>query len=111
MQTYNFPDHTRGDTLTARQFQVNINEAPLDLNGAVIKIQFRQNSKRGNLVKSCTVGQGITVADADGGVFVLDQFDLDWPEGTYFFDCEITKTGLKRTYFGGTIRLNQDVTV
>lgn len=56
----------RGDTFKQTDFQININEAPLDLTGAIIKIQLRKEP--GGLI---AYEPTISILSGIAGTFVL----------------------------------------
>lgn len=103
----------KGDTYDGVQFTLLNTEdnSPIDLTGVNIKIQFRYNSKIGDLQKEINNGDGVTISDAVNGVFSIDPFLIDWKPDLYFFDIQITfLNGIVRTYIQGTIKVIQDVT-
>ena len=109
-QKYNLPEAYKGDTYEAVQFTILENSAALDLTGSTIKIVFKKNKKQGTTVKTITNGSGITITDATGGVFSIDSFNLNWDEGNYYYDIQITNSsGVITTYIAGNINVIQDV--
>ena len=88
-QTYNLPDAYRGDTYEEIQFTITIDGTPLDLTGATIAMEFRKDSKLGELVKRISIGNGITVVDTVGGVFKIDSFLMTFISGLYYYDIPI----------------------
>ena len=106
---YNLPDIVRTDTFEAEQFQIVIDGAALDLTGATIEAVFAKDKKRGQRVKSISVGSGITVTDAANGTFEFDAFDLNWSAGVYYYDIQITKDSVITTYVVGTINVIDNV--
>ena len=109
--TYNIPSHYRGDTFDAITFTLKEDGVAVDLTGATIKMNFRRDSPTGNIQQSMTIGSGLTVVNAVGGVFRLDSFINDWDVGRYFYDTELTfpngGDGIVRTYFIGYQDINQ----
>jgi hypothetical protein len=109
--TYAIPDHYKGDTFESLTFTIKEDGVAVDLTGATIKIDFRKKTNTGTNQASLTIGSGITVDNAIGGVFTLDSFKNDWEPDVYFYDTEVTlASGIIRTYFKGTLRVNQDIT-
>tara|TARA_R110000824_G_scaffold119531_1_gene273653 strand:- start:37 stop:375 length:339 start_codon:yes stop_codon:yes gene_type:complete len=107
---YNMPDHYKGDTFDEITFTIKEDTVAVDLTGAVIKMDFRKNTNTGTLKQSFIIGSGLTVVNAVGGVFKLDSFINDWDTDTYFYDAEITfADGIIRTYFKGSLSVNQDI--
>jgi hypothetical protein len=109
-KTYNFKDHKRGDTLKEIEFQVEINDQPLDFdNIAAINCQFRLRSPKGQVVHTATIDDGITITGP--GAFKIDGFLLDFPPVIMYYDIEFVFTdGTVRTYVEGTLKLTQDTT-
>lgn len=100
----------RGDTITAKRFTISTGESPtltpMDLTGAAIAITFESLQQK--VLK--TIGSGITVINAVGGVFELDAFILT-KSGNYTFDVQITfPDGSVKTYIQGSIQITNDVT-
>jgi len=110
LNNYNFPDHIKGDTFIGTQFTVVVNEVPLDLTGASIKMILRKSAKAPASL-TLEIGSGITVADAPGGVFNINEQIIDIPAFKYLYDIEITlSNGDVKTYIGGTFQILQDIT-
>jgi hypothetical protein len=109
-QTYTIPNHLHGDTFKGLSFQVNVNSAPKNLVSTLITIEFRLAKKTGNLKKRLTIGQGITVTNAAGGVFQINPFLADLPVGIYYYDIQFNDAGVISTYVEGTWEIVQDVT-
>tara|TARA_R110000851_G_scaffold143538_1_gene282458 strand:- start:358 stop:711 length:354 start_codon:yes stop_codon:yes gene_type:complete len=111
--TYKINDQYKGDTFDGVTFTLKegADKTPINLTGATILSQFRVKEVTGIIQKSLSIGSGITVTDATGGVFKIDSFVLDWNTGTFFYDIQITfSDGSVRTYVKGTLNVNQDVT-
>tara|TARA_R110000851_G_scaffold333456_1_gene513408 strand:- start:2855 stop:3202 length:348 start_codon:yes stop_codon:yes gene_type:complete len=108
---YTFPPHYKGDTFNSFTFTIKENGVPIDLTGASVKIEFKKKSIKGDIQASMTVGSGITIDDAEGGVLRLDSFINDWLPENYFYDTQITfANGIVNTYFKGVLTVNQDIT-
>ena len=109
---YNIPDHYRGDTFDSITFTIKEDTVAVDLTGASIKMDFRNRSNTGKLQATVSVGSGITIDNAVGGVFTLDSFVNDWNADVYFYDLKVTfSDGLVNTYFKGSLTVNQDTTL
>ena len=111
--TYKINDQYKGDTFSGVTFTLKegAEKTPIDLTGATILSQFRTKKVTGEIQQTLSIGSGITVGDATGGVFSFDAFVLDWNTGTFFYDIQITFTdGSIRTYVKGTLNVIQDVT-
>lgn len=111
MQTYNLKEQLRGDTFPGVSFTVSVNGSPKNLTNTEIKIEFRFKVKRGKLIKTLTVGSGITKLDAVNGVFCIDSFVVDFEEGVYYYDIQFKDGAVIKTYIGGIWVIDQDVTV
>ncbi|PKN93026.1 MAG: hypothetical protein CVU44_11380 [Chloroflexi bacterium HGW-Chloroflexi-6] len=113
METYNFPDHLRGDTFDAIIFEVLVNSVALNLTGATVRIDLRKNGELYYRLKNNPgTGEGsITVTDAAAGKFRVDEQIIDIPGNVYSHDIEITlASGRKKTYAGGSWTIREDVT-
>jgi len=110
---YKIADHYKGDTFDGVQFTIlnSSDSLPINLTDCTIKIQFRKNTNNGNIVKEITQVDGITITDAVNGVFKIDPFLINWDEGNYYYDIQITFTdNAVRTYIKGTLAIIQDIT-
>jgi hypothetical protein len=106
-------DRIKNDTFESVEFEYNDNVGnPMDLTGVTVKVQFRNSSKKGHVVKSIDTTSGITMTDAVNGKFEIDKFTpVDFEVGNYYYDVETTFTnGDIKTYVGGTFKVIQDVT-
>jgi hypothetical protein len=110
MTEYNIPDHTRGDTYPGLDFEVIINGSAKPLASTDIKIEFRQGSKTGSVMKTLTNGSGITVTDAPAGKFRIDAFLVSFPPGKYYYDVQFKDGSVIKTYIYGAWVILQDVT-
>jgi hypothetical protein len=107
--TYTIPNHYKGDTFDSITFTIKEDSVAVDLTGVAIKIDFRKGSNTGTLKQSFNIGSGITLVDAVNGVFKLDSFINDYDADVYYYDAQITfASGVIRTYFKGTLTVNQD---
>lgn len=113
MKVYNFPDILKGDTFKARDVVIKNDTAltPIDLTDCDIRCEFRKNTKVGDVLKTLIVGGGITLSDPTNGVFTIDNFDIDFDADIYYYDFQFAFTsGVVQTYFGGYMKVIQDVT-
>jgi hypothetical protein len=113
MQIYNFPDQMNGDTFPSRDVTIKnkTTQLPMNLTNCVIKCEFRMSNKTGTVVQTLTNGSGITIQSAENGIFTIHSFDANWGAGVYYYDFEFNFPGGKKiTYFGGYMKLIQDVT-
>jgi len=111
METYNFKPHVKGDTFAGVKFIVNIGGAPANLTGASIRIQLRSSPVHPVKHELSTSNGHISISNAVPGEFTINKIVIDFPAGNWVYDCEITfADGSKKTYFGGTFPIIQDVT-
>jgi len=110
VQKYNIKKQVFGDTFNGVQFTYQLNNAPIDLTAATIKIQVRKESKTGEVVKTLETGSGITITDATNGVFSIDSFVIDIPVGINYYDIQLTTGATVKTYVEGIFEVLQDVT-
>ena len=111
--TYKINDQYKGDSFSGVTFTLKegAEKTPIDLTGASILSQFRKKEVTGAIQETLSIGSGITVGDATGGVFSFDAFVLDWDTGTFFYDIQITfPNGDVKTYVKGTLNVIQDIT-
>ena len=101
MITQNFRAYLKGDTFKARKVKMNI-----DISDVEIRIQFRQGSKTGDLMKEAAITK-ISASE-----FIIEKFDLNWDaDFTYYYDAQFTyPDNTIITYFGGSFPIVQDVT-
>lgn len=85
---------------------------PIDMTGATARIQFRRNDPNGKLVKTLTTANNSLVwLNAANGVLQLNTFVIDWGEGEYFWNLEITSgSGIVLTYVIGKCQIVKDAT-
>ena len=117
--TYNFEPQYRGTYFEGAQLELTETEdvggtpttTPLDLTGAIIKIDFKRTDQSTDHKKSITNGNGITVVDALLGIIYIDGFTVDLPAFKYLYDIKITFPGdIPRVYVRGFFPVDQNVT-
>lgn len=109
-QTYDFPDHVKGDTFEGVQFTITVNSSALNLTGATIRMQMRLNSNA-PVVKEFSVGNGLTLTTPASGIFTFNKQVISVPPGVYYYDIQITlSNGDIKTYITGTWTIIQDIT-
>jgi hypothetical protein len=95
---YNFPKHKRGTTFEAQTLRLE----GVDLTGAVILMQFKENNSSAISYEFKTADSSILITNAASGEFELQERILDVPSCTYLYDCLITfPSGKKKVYFEG----------
>lgn len=111
MQELNFKDVLRGDSFGEKNVTISSDTGPIDLTSVLIKCQFRLNTKIGALAKEITQESGIDIYDPTNGNFRIESFIVDWSHGLYYYDVQFTFIdGKVITYFGGHVKVIQDVT-
>src|SRR5210317_700587 len=108
--TVNFTEWVDGDTFTARRFNFFQSDGTtaLDLSDAVPRVQIRKGSYTGKLMKTATIGDGLTWVSQANGQLELGGFRLSWDgAGDYYYDVQMTyaTSGIVRTYVRGKISL------
>jgi hypothetical protein len=104
------------DTFSGQQFQFeNADGGYTSLSGSTIRCQFRFLNKTGQLIKTITDGNGITITDAVNATIIIDPFDVleadGWRAFNYWYDIEITyASGTITTWIEGLFQVSQDVT-
>ena len=69
-----------------------------------------RTSPTGTLALGLSVGAGITITDALGGVFAIDEQIIDIASALYYYELEVTlDSGFRLTYLTGTWQILQDV--
>lgn len=109
-QKFDFPRQTAGDTFLQQQFTLLINGVAVDLTSAAIKLEFRKQNSNGEVVQTLTIGNGITIVSAIGGIFTVDEFQLPEEPAIYIYDIQFTIGTTVRTYIFGQLNLEDQVT-
>lgn len=113
-QTYNLPDHIKGDTFVGTSFTVTVNTVALNLTNAVIKMQLKSNQNyltSKAVLELSTVNGGLTTANAANGIFQINSQIIDIPAGIYYYDIEIKLSdNTIKTYIKGQWKILQDIT-
>lgn len=108
---YNMQAIVRGDALVTDVFQLRFDEEPLDTSMWAIRAWFTRvgDSQPTVMVEK---GRGIVpVTITQGDAFLIGPLiTTNWQHGTYTYDIEFERGGVKRTYIKGTIKLQQDTT-
>ncbi len=108
--TYNFPDHIKGDTFSGTSFHIDVNGSDLNLSGATIEAEFKRSLTEDRQTLSTTNG-AITITDATGGDFEIDEQIINWEPDTYTYDIEIILSGGEtRTWIQGSWTILRDTT-
>jgi hypothetical protein len=88
MTTYNI-NCVDKETFPGVEFSVKRNGSPLNLTGASIELEVRQNYGS-TPVLSFSIGSGITVTNLTGGAFKINEQTINCTPGRYIYDIEIT---------------------
>lgn len=108
---YNFPDVISGDDFIGTTVTMQDADGdPIDLSSAQIRIAFRKDKNTGPVVKSISVGSGITLTDAVNGIFQIDAFTCTFGAGTYYHDWHFVLAGANKTLIRGTLEVVRDIT-
>jgi hypothetical protein len=104
MKTVNFT-HKRGDTFYATPINIQVNNVDLDLTGAVILMQLRKEA--GGVI---ALTPDLTITDAAGGDFQIDEQIINIPACTYQYDIQITLADdTVVTWISGLFIINDDI--
>lgn len=107
--TVNFTSQVNGDTFLVKELNFFESDGtPLDLSDATPVMEIRKGDPQGKLVKTATVGDGITWTSQGQGRMTFGNFPISWSgEGDYCWDMTFTfaTTGIVRTYVGGKIKV------
>jgi hypothetical protein len=112
-QTYDFPNHIKGDTFNGLSFTVTVNSVALPLAGASIKMELKLNKRPETpVVKTfSTVDNSIVITEPSNGKFQIAKQVIDIPANIYVYDLEITLSGGDvHTYISGKWQILQDIT-
>ena len=102
----------RGDTFAEVPFQINVNAVPLDLTGALIRMQLRTDYG-GTVYQEFTSinNEGITITNATNGEFKINETIINLEARAYKYDIEITlSNGEVKTWISGVFSVTNDVT-
>lgn len=110
---YDIPPLTRGDTWLGMPGLELIDVAgdPVDLTGASIKMQVKENQATETALLEFSTADGITIDNAAGGVFSIGKSDVGVSAGLFVYDVQVTlSNGDRHTVLYGTWRILPDVT-
>lgn len=104
MKTVNFT-HKRGDTFYQTPINIKVNNVDLDLTGAVILMQLRKEA--GGVI---ALTPNLTITDAAGGDFQIDEQIINIPACNYQYDIQITLSDdTVVTWISGLFIINDDI--
>ena len=98
--------HIKGDTFDEVNFSVKINNTPLNLTGAVIKMQLRKDPydliTAPSLSLTSEASDGITIVSPTLGRFKINSRVINIDVFNYYYDIQITlSNGVIKTYING----------
>jgi hypothetical protein len=104
MKTVNFT-HKRGDTFYQTPINIKVNNVDLDLTSAVILMQLRKEP--GGVI---ALSPDLTITDAAGGDFQIDEQIINIPACNYQYDIQITLSDdTVVTWISGLVIINDDI--
>jgi hypothetical protein len=114
-QIYNIKKQYAGDTFKGIQLKAsrvsgltNV-RTPIDLTDVEINMQIR-TANRISIIKDLKIGTGITLIDAENGIFRIDPFKNP-KGGDYVYDIQFTYSdGTVDTYVKGSFSVEFDIT-
>ena len=96
----------RGDTFKQTDFQIVINETPLNLTDALIKIQLRKEPGA-----PIALEPTITIFNPTNGEFCIDEQIINIQACIYKYDIQITQeSGEVDTWVSGLFTITDDIT-
>lgn len=103
--------HIKGDTFEAVNFELAIDETVVNLSNTIIKMQLRK-VYGGVVALSLTsvANAGITITNAENGLFKINKQIIDIEAGNYIYDIQFNFDGVVKTYISGTFLIKNDVT-
>ncbi len=104
--------HIKGDTFEAVNFAVVKNTVALSLTGAVIKMQLKKECDGIAILSLTSVASaGLTITNAAGGLFKINQQIINIPEFNYIYDIQITfANNIVKTWVSGNFIIKCDIT-
>lgn len=111
MDIKNLTAHRRGDTYMGVKFTLSYRDGTHpDLTGASILMKFRKKfAPNTDYTLSTSTGE-LSITDAMGGIFQINEQIIGWDSGIYDYDVQITfASGYKDTVVGGRFEIIQDV--
>jgi hypothetical protein len=112
---YDITPQKRGTWFKGRRFQL-FNEltpdvyTPRDITGYIFQMDFKR-SETSNPVWSIKNDEGITIINAETGIFDIDPFMLNYPANNYLHELKITPPdGMVWVHFQGEFRIIQNIT-
>lgn len=109
--TYNFKPHRAGDTFNGLQLTYTVNDAPVDLSEASIRLQLRRSvTDKRVALRLDTDNGGIVITDATAGQFTIPAQIVNIAPAVYVHDLEITlANGTRKTRMVGEWPIVADI--
>lgn len=99
----------KNDTLSLN-FEMKVNDVPLDLTGSTIRLQVRPSAGSNTLTLSLTAGNGINITGTDSNIVTINKL-ITIAAGDYVYDLEIQfANGEVKTYVQGAFKVTEDIT-
>jgi hypothetical protein len=109
---YNFKDHVTGDTFAGVQFEVLVDNTPLDLTDADIFMHVKDSPVAKTKTVFSTDNGKLEINDAAAGKFKFKKQVIDLFPKEYVYDIEIhLSDGGIYTYIEGTWLIKRGITV
>ena len=104
-------EHYKGDTFKQIPMVYNLNGSPVNLTGAIIRMQLRKEKDGVSYLDLTSVDNaGITITNASTGSFKINTQIIDIPAGNYIYDIEFNIGGVIETLIKGDFIITNDVT-
>ena len=111
--TYNFPEHTKGDTFLGAVFTMTSGGVAINLTGYRIRMHIRRTATQTSplVLALDTEDETIEIHDAAAGKFRIKAQVIDIPAYSYVHDIEFTRPdGQVRTWVKGRFTVTEEVT-
>mgnify|MGYP007070986917 CR=1 FL=1 len=103
---YNFPDHITGDTFQGVQFEILVNELPLDITGSTISMVCRPTMLRAGQTQHTVFNfdsNSFEILDGAAGKFTFKKQVVSLAENVYKYSIKITLSNNDvHTYISGS---------
>jgi hypothetical protein len=112
LQMFVIPNHRRGDTWAGfESFIIKVNNTPVDLTNASIKIDFRKQIDSPVALTLSTANGSVVLSNPSQGIFSIPPRIINIPFGIYLYDIQVTyPNGVVTTYVEGTWEIVADIT-
>ena len=102
----------KGDTFEQVTFELLLNDEPYSLDDAVIRMQLRKEYGGIPFLSLTSVANaGITITNANAGLFKINKQIINIEPFNYLYDIEIEfGNGTVKTYISGNFLIKSDVT-